>query len=56
LHLQPIFAGYGHKLGSFPQAEQASAQVLSLPLFPELTSQQIELVVDSLTKVLKETA
>jgi dTDP-4-amino-4,6-dideoxygalactose transaminase len=55
LHLQPIFAGYGHKLGSFPASEQASAQVLSLPLFPELTNHQIELVVDSLTKVLKET-
>lgn len=56
LHLQPIFADYGHKPGSFPQAEQASAQVLSLPLFPELTNQQIERVVESLTKVLKETA
>jgi dTDP-4-amino-4,6-dideoxygalactose transaminase len=56
LHLQPIFAGYGHKLGSFPRAEQACAQVLSLPLFPELTSQQIERVVDSLTKALKETS
>jgi dTDP-4-amino-4,6-dideoxygalactose transaminase len=56
LHLQPIFAGYGHNPGSFPQAEQASAQVLSLPLFPELTSRQIELVVESLMKVLKETA
>lgn len=56
LHLQPIFAGYDHKLGSFPDAELASAQVLSLPLFPELTNHQIELVVDSLTKVLKETA
>jgi dTDP-4-amino-4,6-dideoxygalactose transaminase len=56
LHLQPIFASYGHKMGSFPQSEQASAQVLSLPLFPELKNQQIERVVDSLTKVLKETA
>jgi dTDP-4-amino-4,6-dideoxygalactose transaminase len=56
LHLQPIFASYGHKQGSFPQSEQASAQVLSLPLFPELTAHQIELVVDSLTKVLKEIA
>jgi dTDP-4-amino-4,6-dideoxygalactose transaminase len=56
LHLQPVFAGYGHELGSFPQSEQASAQVLSLPLFPELTSHQLELVVDALTKVLKETS
>jgi dTDP-4-amino-4,6-dideoxygalactose transaminase len=55
LHLQPIFASHGHKLGSFPEAEQASAQVLSLPLFPELTSEQIERVVDCLTKALKET-
>jgi dTDP-4-amino-4,6-dideoxygalactose transaminase len=56
LHLQPIFASYGHKPGSFPAAEQASAEVLSLPLFPELTNDQVERVVDSLTKVLKETA
>ena len=55
LHLQPIFSGYGHKLGSFPESEQASAQVLSLPLFPELTENQIERVVDCLTKTLKET-
>jgi dTDP-4-amino-4,6-dideoxygalactose transaminase len=55
LHLQPVFAGCGHKPGSFPHSEQASAQVLSLPLFPELTNQQIDRVVDSLTKVLKET-
>jgi dTDP-4-amino-4,6-dideoxygalactose transaminase len=56
LHLQPIFASYGHKPGSFPHAEQASAEVLSLPLFPELTNEQAERVVDSLTSVLKETA
>ena len=56
LHLQPVFADYGHKPGSFPAAEQASAQVLSLPLFPELTNGQIERVVESLATALKETA
>jgi len=56
LHLQPIFADFGQKLGAFPAAEQASAQVLSLPLFPELTHQQIERVVESLAKALKETS
>ena len=55
LHLQPIFAEFGHKLGAFPNAEQASAQVLSLPLFPELTKQQIERVVQAVTTALKET-
>ena len=56
LHLQPIFASYGHRAGSFPVAEQAAAQVLSLPLFPELTKKQIERVVESLDKTLKEIA
>jgi dTDP-4-amino-4,6-dideoxygalactose transaminase len=56
LHLQPIFAGHGHKPGAFPVAEQASSQVLSLPLFPELTNKQIGRVVESLATALKETA
>jgi len=56
LHLQPVFADYGHKLGSFPVSEQASAQVLSLPLFPELTNGLMERVVEALVTVLKETA
>jgi dTDP-4-amino-4,6-dideoxygalactose transaminase len=55
LHLQPVFAEYGHKPDSFPVSEQASAQVLSLPLFPELTNAQIERVVESLATALKET-
>ena len=55
LHLQPIFADYGHKPGSFPVAEQASAQVLSLPLFPELADTQMERVVEALVIALKET-
>jgi dTDP-4-amino-4,6-dideoxygalactose transaminase len=55
LHLQPVFADYGHAPGSFPVAEKASSEVLSLPLFPELTNQQIERVVESLTKAMKET-
>jgi dTDP-4-amino-4,6-dideoxygalactose transaminase len=56
LHLQPVFAGNSQKLGTFPAAEHASAQVLSLPLFPELTQQQIDRVVESLATALKETA
>jgi dTDP-4-amino-4,6-dideoxygalactose transaminase len=56
LHLQPAFAAWGHQPGAFPASEEASAQVLSLPMFPELTEAQITRVVESLTKVLKETA
>jgi len=44
VHLQPAYADLGYGIGSFPEAEAASREVLSLPLFPELTSQQQELV------------
>jgi dTDP-4-amino-4,6-dideoxygalactose transaminase len=44
LHLQPMFAPLGYQPGSMPQAERAALEVLSLPMYPELTPQQIERV------------
>ena len=35
-HLQPAYTDLGYSRGAFPRAEQASAQVLSLPIYPEL--------------------
>jgi len=46
LHLQKVYAHLGHKPGAFPVAEKASREVLSLPMFPELTDAQIQRVAE----------
>lgn len=44
IHLQPAYAHLGHSKGDFPIAEAYARQTLSLPMFPELTKEQIEYV------------
>ena len=56
LPFQPLFASHGHRPGEFPEAERAASQVLSLPLFPELTENQIERVAEAIATALKETS
>jgi dTDP-4-amino-4,6-dideoxygalactose transaminase len=43
-HLQPAYASMGHRRGDFPEAERQCDRVLSLPMFAELTEEQIERV------------
>jgi dTDP-4-amino-4,6-dideoxygalactose transaminase len=42
LHLQPAYASLGLRAGSLPVTEQAAGEILSLPLYPELTPAQID--------------
>ncbi|NML18342.1 DegT/DnrJ/EryC1/StrS family aminotransferase [Azohydromonas caseinilytica] len=44
VHLLPAFADLGYRAGQFPHAEKAASEVLSLPMFPELTQAQCEQV------------
>lgn len=50
-HLQPAFRSLGYDLGSFPQAEALSQEILSLPMYPGMTLEQVDYVVDAMVEV-----
>jgi dTDP-4-amino-4,6-dideoxygalactose transaminase len=47
LHLQPCFVYLGYKEGACPESERAAAEVISLPIYPELTRGQLDEVIDA---------
>jgi dTDP-4-amino-4,6-dideoxygalactose transaminase len=53
LHLQNAYRLLGYKQGDFPVTEKHAREILSLPMFPELTEEQIVYVVESVKEIVK---
>jgi len=52
MHDQECFASLGHKPEDYPESEKAAAETLALPIYPELTDEQINYVADTVKKFL----
>ncbi|MDM4718590.1 DegT/DnrJ/EryC1/StrS family aminotransferase [Micromonospora sp. WMMA1363] len=52
VHRTPAFAGLGHSEGAFPNAERSAPELLSLPIYPQITADQQEAVVAALAAAL----
>ena len=50
LHLQECFKDLGGKLGDYPESEKASGEILALPIFGELSAEQLQFVVSTIAK------
>jgi dTDP-4-amino-4,6-dideoxygalactose transaminase len=48
IHTQPYYNDLGFKAGDFPSAERYYAEALTLPIFPSLTTSQIDFIADTL--------
>ena len=47
IHLQDAYRSLGHEIGDFPISERVAQHVISLPMFPELTSAQLAIVINA---------
>jgi dTDP-4-amino-4,6-dideoxygalactose transaminase len=52
VHLQPFYTQQGGAEGQFPVAEKTCNEILSLPMYPELTEEQVEIVASEITSLL----
>ena len=47
IHLQPVYAEFGHRRGDFPAAERCADRIMSLPIFPEITKEEVAYVANA---------
>jgi dTDP-4-amino-4,6-dideoxygalactose transaminase len=56
IHLLPAYADLGYHLGDFPQSEKLSRELLSLPMFPELSEESISQVASTIVEFMRNSA
>jgi dTDP-4-amino-4,6-dideoxygalactose transaminase len=54
LHVQPVYEHMGYRPGDFPVSEEAAARMICLPIFPEMTDEQINEVVAAVREVVPQ--
>lgn len=52
LHLQQCFKYLGYRRGDFPEAERASSQTIAIPVYPDLTKQELDYIIASIKEFL----
>ncbi|WP_407312996.1 DegT/DnrJ/EryC1/StrS family aminotransferase [Desulfosporosinus sp. SB140] len=53
LHLQPCFRDLGYQKGDFPIAERVSDEIIALPIYPEITTDEVEFICDTIKEFYK---
>jgi dTDP-4-amino-4,6-dideoxygalactose transaminase len=53
LHLQPVYQHLGYQAGDFPESEKAQEEVISLPIYPELGDDEIEVIARAIASYVK---
>lgn len=54
IHLQKAYSYLGHREGDFPRTEELAKKIISLPIYPEITDEQIDFVCQTLCGILSE--